>query len=125
MTLDELIDRYCRAWSDADPAARAAHLDAVWGAGATYTDPTVADLERDELLAHIARIQTTRPGAVVRRNSAIDAHHGSARFGFEVVGKDGAILRTGIDFVLLDAAGLRIVRIVGFFGDLAPMANDT
>lgn len=123
MPLDELIDRYCLAWSDPDPAARAGHLDAVWGVGATYTDPSVDGLQRDELLAHIARIRNTRPGAVVRRNSAIDTHHGSARFGFEVVGSDGAVLRTGTDYVQLDAQGARIQRIVGFFGDLAPLAK--
>jgi hypothetical protein len=64
----------------------------VWAPSATYTDPTVADLGKVELLAHIAKVQATRPGARVRRTTVIDEHHGALRFGFTVVGADGAIL---------------------------------
>jgi hypothetical protein len=113
-----LIDCYGEAWSEPDAARRTALLDAVWAPGATYTDPTVENLDRDGLLAHIARIQTTRPGARVRRSTAIDAHHEFARFGFEVIGVDGAVLRRGLDIAFLDASGTRLQRIIGFFGTL-------
>jgi hypothetical protein len=119
MTLDELIDRYCDAWSEADPARRAALLESVWAPSATYTDPTVADLGKVELLAHIAKVQATRPGARVRRTTVIDEHHGALRFGFTVVGADGAILRHGTDFAVLDSQRGRIRQIIGFFGALA------
>ena len=116
--LEALIDRYGQAWSEPDAARRAELLDSAWAPGATYTDPTVADLDRDALLAHIARIQATRPGAQVRRSTAVDAHHGFARFGFAVVGADGSILRHGVDIAFLDASGTRLQRIIGFFGTL-------
>ncbi len=116
--LEDLVDRYCAAWSDPDPARRATLIAGVWSEGATYTDPGVNDLDRDALLAHITRIQHSRPGAVVRRTSAIDAHHGMLRFAFEVRAVDGSILRHGTDVVLLDGSG-RLGRVIGFFGDVA------
>lgn len=119
MTLDELIDRYCDAWSEADPARRAALLESVWAPSASYTDPTVDGLGKVELLSHIARVQATRPGVRVRRTTVIDEHHGALRFGFAVVGADGAILRHGTDFAVLDSKRGRIQQVIGFFGDLA------
>lgn len=118
MNLNDLIDRYCEAWSDTDPAKRAALLESVWAADATYTDPTVNGLGMNELLAHIAKVQATRPGATVRRTTLVDEHHGAVRFGFEVLGRDGAILRYGTDFAFLDAERSRLQRVVGFFGGL-------
>jgi len=45
MTLSGVLDRYCQAWSEPDPARREQLLLAVNATGATYTDPNVhADL---------------------------------------------------------------------------------
>jgi hypothetical protein len=118
VTIDELIDCYCAAWTDSDPADRSRLLDSVWGQDATYTDPAVANLEKAELLAHIAKLQMSRPGARVRRTTGIDEHHGVLRFGFAVVDQAGAILRHGIDIVFLDPSRTRIQRVIGFFGEL-------
>ena len=94
-------------------------LESVWAPSASYTDPTVDGLGKVELLSHIARVQATRPGARVRRTTVIDEHHGALRFGFAVVGADGAILRHGTDFAVLDSKRGRIQQVIGFFGDLA------
>ena len=118
MNASDIIDRYCEAWSDPDPAQRATLLAAVWSPGATYSDPTVLELGADELLAHIGRIQASRPGAKVLRSTAVDMHHAFARFGFRVVGTDGTILREGVDFVIFSPGVSRIERVVGFFGAL-------
>ncbi|HSV54818.1 MAG TPA: hypothetical protein VLJ57_22030 [Burkholderiaceae bacterium] len=119
MNPTDIIDRYCQAWSDVDPNTRAGLLASVWSTTATYSDPTVLDLDADALLAHIGRIQASRPGAKVLRSTPLDAHHAFARFGFKVVGTDGNILREGIDVVLFSPDGTRIERIIGFFGSLS------
>ncbi|MFE6860339.1 nuclear transport factor 2 family protein [Nocardia sp. NPDC057668] len=116
-TLEQLVDTYCTAWSDPDPARRREILARVWGEGATYTDPLVHAAGAEELLAHIDSVLTQRPGAIVIRTSRIDGHHGVARFEWRVVEADGNRLPTGIDFIEVDAAG-RIARVVGFFGPL-------
>ena len=118
MDLSALIDRRCEVWTEPDPARRAALLEAVWAGGATHTDPTVHAAGADEPPAHIAWTQARRPGAKVLRTSAVDAHHGVARFAWRVVQADGTALPEGLDVGSL-AAGAKIDRIVvGFFGPL-------
>jgi hypothetical protein len=121
MDTEQLIDRYCAAWTDSDPARRAALLEQVWADGATYTDPTVHAAGSAELLAHIARVQARRPGARVVRTSVLDVHHSSARFAWRAIDAHGTELVHGIDLALLSADGAKIERIIGFFGPLAPL----
>jgi len=113
--LAQLIDTYCQAWSEPDAQRRAQLLAQVWSDGATYTDPTVHAAGSGELLAHIAKVVARRPGARIVRTSAIDEHHGLARFSWRLVEADGTLCPEGIDFVELSADG-RIRRIIGFFG---------
>jgi SnoaL-like domain len=115
--IDQLIDSYCEAWSDPDPARRREILRAVWADGATYTDPTVHAEGLDDLLAHIDEVLARRQGAKVVRTSRVDAHHGLARFAWHVVQADGTPLPEGLDLAELSADG-RIRRIIGFFGPL-------
>jgi hypothetical protein len=49
----------------------------------------------------------------------VDAHHGVARFGWQVAQADGTVVVEGIDIALTSADGERIERIIGFFGPLA------
>ena len=119
MDVTALIDRYCDVWNEPDPAGRAALLEAVWAPGASYTDPSVHAASGDELLAHIAKVRERRPGARVLRTSAVDAHHGLARFAWHVVQADGVALPDGLDVAFISADGSRIERIIGFFGPLS------
>ncbi|WP_067536684.1 nuclear transport factor 2 family protein [Nocardia crassostreae] len=114
---EQLIDIYCAAWSDPDPARRRAALDKVWGPEATYTDPTVHLTGLDELLAHIETVLARRPGATVVRTSRADGHHELARFAWHVVQADGTVLPDGLDIIEFTGDG-RIRRVVGFFGPL-------
>lgn len=118
LNLEALIDRYGEAWSEPDASRRESLLRSVWARDATYTDPTVERLDLDGLLAHIARVQASRPGAQVRRCTPVDTHHDVLRFGFEVIGADGALLRHGVDFVVLDSSRSRLHQVIGFFGPL-------
>jgi hypothetical protein len=118
--LVQLIDTYCAAWNEPDPSRRQSMLSSVWGQGATYTDPTVHAVGAEELLAHIGKVIARRPGAKVVRTSAVDAHHGLARFAWRIVQSDGSMLPEGIDFAEISAQG-KIRRIMGFFGPLAPL----
>lgn len=117
----ELIDRYCRVWSEPDAATRRELLSQVWAPDATYTDPTVNACTPDELLAHIAKVLSRRPGAKVVRTSAVDCHHGIARFTWHVVQADGTALPDELDIAELSPDGRRIRRIIGFFGPLSAL----
>ena len=119
----ELVDRYCAVWNEPDAERRAALLDTVWAEGAAYTDPRANTRGAAPLLAHIATVHASRPGAKIMRTSAVDVHHGIARFGWRVVEADGTPLPEGIDIVFLNEDGSRIERIVGFFGPLPPLVQ--
>jgi hypothetical protein len=121
MNPTELIDRYCAAWNDPDATRRAAILDEVWADGASYTDPSVHAAGSRALLAHIAGVQGRRPGGKVVRTSAVDLHHGIARFAWCASDATGATLVEGIDLAFVSANGAKIERIIGFFGPLAPL----
>ncbi|WP_327512954.1 nuclear transport factor 2 family protein [Ensifer sp.] len=122
MPLTDLIDTYCAAWSSEDAEQRRALLVPIWADGATYTDPTVHAAGVEELLAHIAGIQSKHPGARITRTSDVDVHHGIARFAWRFVMPDGTSFPEGLDIAFLDPAQTRITRIIGFFGPLASLA---
>ncbi len=115
---ERLIDTYCEAWSEPDAVRRETILKNVWAEGATYTDPRADITGIWELGAHIGRVLSSRPGAKVIRTSAVDSHHGLARFAWRVVQADGTMLPEGIDFAEISSEG-KLRRIVGFFGPLA------
>ena len=116
--LVEVIDRYCEVWNEPSAGQRAELLAQVWAPDATYTDPSVHTTTPDELLTHIENVRARRPGSRVLRTSAIDFHHGVARFSWHVVQRDGAALPEGLDIAEFSSDGKRIQRIVGFFGPL-------
>ena len=65
-----------------------------------------------------AALQAQFPGHTFRRTSAIDAHHGFARYEWEMLAPDGRAVLTGLDVAeVADDGTLR--RVVGFFGPLA------
>ncbi len=123
MTLEETIDVYASAWSEADAGRRLEILDTVLTADATYTDPRVHAVNPAELSDHIGRILAGRPGARVLRTSVVDAHHGKARFAWHLVNADGTSLPPGIDIVEIDEATGKLKTILGFFGPLADLES--
>lgn len=122
MSIEATIDRYCEAWSDPEPAARAAALAEVWAEGGRYTDPRADARDSEALLAHIAGVLAQRPGARVVRTSAVQQHHGFARFAWRVIEADGTMLPEGLDIAMIGDDG-RITQIIGFFGALPPDAS--
>jgi hypothetical protein len=113
----EVVDAYCEAWNVADAAPRQRLLEKSWADTATYTDPRTDLAGRDALCAHIARVQSGRPGSRILRTSGIDLHHGRLRFAWKLVDPAGGTVIEGVDFGELAADG-RFARIVGFFGPM-------
>lgn len=119
LTLEACIDIYCEAWNHTDAAERDTLLRQVWAEGATYTDPTVHAVGRQALVDHIGRVFERYPNSTIVRTSAIEVHHGLARFAWKKVLADGTSLPEGIDIAEASDDG-RLRRIIGFFGPLAP-----
>jgi hypothetical protein len=118
-TVVDTVDRYLATWNETDPAQRAELVETSLGADLWYRD---AMLEADGLEAYTAMIgavQESFPGAVMRRTTAVDAHHDVVRFGWALGAPDAEPVFAGIDLAKLDADG-KLHRIVGFGGDLTP-----
>jgi hypothetical protein len=119
--MERAIGIYCAAWNETDPARRDQMLAQVWADDATYMDPTVHLVGRQALVAHIDTVLARYPGSTLEMTSALDVHHTVARFAWKKVLADGTALPEGIDFAEVGHDG-KLIRIVGFFGPLAPAA---
>lgn len=119
MEVAEVIGAYGEAWTEPDPARRAELLERAWADDGVYCDPTTTVSGRAAMERHIAGFGARLPGCTIVVTSAIDAHDGYARFGWEIRDGSGAAVGEGTDFAVLGPDG-RIQRIVGFFGPLPP-----
>lgn len=122
-TLDELIDLHLQAYADADPARRAATVARIWVPSGALVDPPLEASGHDGIAALADAVLGHFPGHSFRRTTAVDAHHDRARYGWALVAPDGSVAMTGLDVVETTPAelgDLRLARITGFFGELAP-----
>ena len=116
------IDTYLAAYGETDPASRRRLLEQSFAPSATLADPPFDATGLDAIDATFAAVQGQFPGHTFRRTSAVDSHHGAARYGWELVGTDGAVAVAGVDFVRLGNDGL-LVQVAGFFGPLPELAS--
>lgn len=121
--IEDLIDRYCEAWSDPLPSKREALIRTALTPDATYCDPRSGLLAVEPLLSYISLVIAARPGARVVRISQVDVHHGLGRFEWHVQLLDGSFLPTGTDFIELSSDRRQLRRVVGFFAPLIAIAN--
>ena len=127
-TLHATVLAYIEAWATPDDALRRRLLDRCWDADGIYLDPTVELQGREALSAHIGRFLSVGPagagsGHRIPIASGVDHHHGMIRFTWTLLDPDGAPMLRGMDVGELTADG-RIRRIVGFFGEPAPVPDN-
>ncbi|MEU5591916.1 nuclear transport factor 2 family protein [Streptomyces sp. NPDC020298] len=106
--------RYFEAWNATEPEALAKAVAAAWTADGSYTDPLADVTGHEGIAALIAGVHGQFPGFVFRPLGAVDGHHDTARFAWELVNEaDGSAPVAGFDVVTLDAEG-RISSVLGF-----------
>ena len=121
-SMADTIDSHLQAYAMADLDRRNALVAANWSADGELLDPPLEGRGHAEISALADAVLTHFAGHRFERTTAVDSHHGFARYGWDLVGPDGAIAVSGIDVVQFDDAG-RLLRIVGFFGPLETLAN--
>jgi SnoaL-like domain len=119
--LTAIVDAYFAMWNEDDTAKRARHIETAWTDSGRYVDPARDARGYSALNEMVSAARPHFPGHIVKRTSAIDAHHDQIRFSWDVVGPDGSVPVAGID-VGVRAPDGRLERITGFFGELAPEA---
>ena len=113
--------RTSRPTGETDAGRRRDLIDKVWAPDGQLIDPPLDAAGRDAISEMAAAVQGQFPGHSFRRTSAVDAHHGFARYGWDLVAADGSVTVSGVDVAELDNGRLR--RVVGFFGDLAALGS--
>ena len=111
-----IIDTYLEAYGEVDADRRQKLVELAWDPNGRLVDPPLAAEGHDAISEQAVAVKTHFPGHSFRRTTGIDAHHEFVRFGWELVGPDGAIAIAGYDVGELAEDG-RLRRITGFFGD--------
>ncbi|MER6272738.1 nuclear transport factor 2 family protein [Streptomyces sp900105755] len=106
--------RYFEAWNATEPEALGKAVAEAWAPEGGYTDPLADVSGHAQITAVIAAAHEQFPGFVFRPLGAVDGHHDTARFGWELVNEaDGSAPVAGFDVVTLSEDG-RILRVLGF-----------
>jgi SnoaL-like domain len=114
--LTTTVDTYLDAYGEADGERRAKLIEQIWAADGQLIDPPLDAQGRDAIDQMAAAVQGQFPGHTFRRSTGVDAHHGFARYGWEMVAADGSVTLAGTDVMQIGADG-QIVRVTGFFGE--------
>ena len=108
------VARYFEAWNAGEPEARAKAVAAAWSPEGSYTDPLADVSGHEQIAAVITAAREQFPGFSFRLTGAVDGHHDTARFSWELVSEaDGAAPVAGSDVITLDGEG-RIRAVLGF-----------
>jgi hypothetical protein len=108
--IDELTTRYIAVWNEPDPDARRAAVAGIWSEDAlVYTEPSeysgLAAIQQRVAAAYEKWVK--QEGYLFRATTTTDAHHDGIRLRWEMVpAAGGAAASTGVQFLLLDPAGL-------------------
>ncbi|WP_020138591.1 nuclear transport factor 2 family protein [Streptomyces sp. 351MFTsu5.1] len=119
---ENAVARYFEAWNAREPEARTKAVAAAWAADGTYTDPLADVVGHDGIAAVIAAAHEQFPGFAFRPTGAVEGHHDTARFSWELVNEtDGSAPVAGSDVITLADDG-RIGTVLGFLDRLPAAA---
>jgi hypothetical protein len=111
---ENAVARYFEAWNAGEPEELTKAVAAAWTADGSYTDPLADVSGHEQIAAVIAAAHEQFPGFAFRPTGAVDGHHDTARFSWELVSEaDRSAPVAGFDVITLDAAG-RIRSVLGF-----------
>jgi hypothetical protein len=110
------IDTYLEAYGETDAARRTKLIEQVWAVDGELVDPPLDAAGHDAIGSMAQAVQGQFPGHRFRRTTDVDAHHGFARYGWELVAGDGTVAVSGVDIAEVDDS--RLQRVIGFFGEL-------
>ena len=115
MNIDEIIDAHLAAYGEPDDARRAGMVKELWAADGSLIDPPFDGTGHEAIAGLGAILQQHYAGHTFRRTTGVDAHHGVARYGWELVAPDGTAILHGTDVADFGEDG-SLRRVVGFFG---------
>jgi allantoicase len=116
-TIEATIDAHLDAYFERDADRRSRLIEQVWAADGHLFDPPLGAKGHAAIDEMFAAVQEMFANHSFRRTTGIDAHHGIARYGWELVDPNGSVALAGMDVAVIGQDG-KLSRIAGFFGDL-------
>jgi GNAT superfamily N-acetyltransferase len=118
ITLADVVDAHLAGYCEPDRNRRLELLGSAWTPDGTLVDPPFEGTGIGALADLTDAVLTHYPDHRFVRTTDVDAHHAFARYGWALVGPDGTAAVTGTDVVEFGEDG-KLVRVVGFFGDVS------
>jgi hypothetical protein len=113
------LDQMLAIWNQTDLSQVRPMLEAALSPHIVFVDPTIVTHGLDAFEANVRDFRTKYPQAVIRRSSVVDSHHQLHRYTWEILA-GGKVMLAGFDVSETNSAN-QVVRVVGFFGPLAPL----
>lgn len=108
-----VIGHYIDAWNETNPERRRSLIAATFAEAASYVDPMMEGHGHAEIDAMIGGVQERFPNLRFRLSGAVDTHHDSARFSWELAPEAGEPVAKGTDFAAMAQDG-RLRSVIGF-----------
>ena len=112
-----VIDAWLVGYAEPDLARRQQIIQQAWIEAGTLIDPPFDGTGHEALSGMVDVLLTHYARHTFRRTTKVDIHHGYARYGWELVGPDGAVAVGGTDIARFADDG-KLAHVVGFFGAL-------
>jgi hypothetical protein len=109
----DVIGRYIDAWNETNAERRRSLIARTFAEAASYIDPMMEGHGHAEIDAMIGGVQERFPGLRFRQAGAVDTHHDSVRFCWELAPEAGEPVAKGTDFAALAEDG-RLRSVTGF-----------
>ena len=110
------LDRMLAAWNSTTEAEVRAHINAALEHNVHFVDPNHNIIGREAFVRMVLLVHSQIPGAAYARASNVDVQNNHCRYHW-TIHRDGNLLMQGFDVTEVNDAG-RIVKVIGFFGDL-------
>lgn len=110
------LDTMLSVWNTTDEAEKSALVTSALEHNVHFVDPNHNIIGRDAFLKMVTATQSKIPGAVYRRTSDVGFQNNFCRYHW-AIDLNGKPLMTGFDVTEVNDSG-KIVKVIGFFGEL-------
>lgn len=111
------LEKMLAIWNTADADERMRLASEALEHNVHFVDPNHNIIGREAFLKMVAQVHATIPGARYLRTSRVDMQNNHCRYHWAIHQND-ALLMSGFDVTEVNDAG-KIVKVIGFFGELA------
>lgn len=112
----ENLERMMAIWNTSDAGEKRRLTDAALEHNVHFVDPNHNIIGRDAFLNMVDQVQAEIPGSVYARASELDMQNNHCRYHWSIHQNDKLIM-AGFDVTEVNDAG-KIVKVIGFFGEL-------